>query len=849
MAATSGETGTVPANIFGSAPQPMEPLACVACRGRKLKCDRMKPACARCIKFDVRCVYPESRRKPAARRRNVKELEARLAQVEDFLKEVNKPADGQGRPSSSGDLGDRISAEADIDVDFNLNVDVDVEAEVDAGENVLSYDFNFDDTPPIQQDAGQGQIPQQVPPSSGFGFSDSPNLDFGDGALISMGLSEHLPPMQMMQELNSAFFRLHYHYNPVIHPDRYLCAFYGAPMSKPPMCLQYAVWALGSLGNDKYAQYSDGSGEHTVTVSHAQAWVLIATYEAKLMLFTRAAVSTSRAIKLIHIMGLHRVDADASHLPMVLPSAENWAALEERRRVFWGAFVIDSHAAIATGCPCLIYLHDVTTRLPASDEAFKSGTEEKTAWVEDVFSGAPYSGFASTIAICHIFKLIVAHVHRLKNDGQGNDLANGSFWTNHRDLDNKLSSLFMFLPDKFCLPQNARDPTAVNMNLSLHAGVICLHHAAIEMACKYRLPESLRKACMNRLRTAAEGIAGIIRMTCYDHPAFTSPLGGITLYVATTVYTYSAKSDPTSGLSSVDHSNLDVILRAAEATAWAVPITRRFIRQVCRDIERNNLTSMMKFPVLTKFRESFNQEDDYIPVIARSHVVEFSREPGVFFQTLLGEKTVHSENADADARPVNNEPSALDPPFSYSEAVSMTCYQGLVGAASRNLETDLTTEAADYLGTWGTSGVGCALDKTTPSLASGIEPSRNKHMDAHSYVKRWIPRPTGTNGQAPPFGDALPDRTNSSASSPQNRGARTETQSTSSHTSPTTGQSNKADDGKDDFCTFPGHSNIPMSQATGADFALQTEGAGVYAMPGDGIDPWDMLGMHNQFLN
>lgn len=58
--------------------QGTEPLACVLCRARKLKCDRTKPACSRCIKVNNECVYPESRRKPAARRKNVKELEARL---------------------------------------------------------------------------------------------------------------------------------------------------------------------------------------------------------------------------------------------------------------------------------------------------------------------------------------------------------------------------------------------------------------------------------------------------------------------------------------------------------------------------------------------------------------------------------------------------------------------------------------------------------------------------------------------------------------------------------------------------------------------------------------------------
>lgn len=58
--------------------QGTEPLACVSCRARKLKCDRTRPACTRCVKVKNDCVYPESRRKPTFKRRNVKELEARL---------------------------------------------------------------------------------------------------------------------------------------------------------------------------------------------------------------------------------------------------------------------------------------------------------------------------------------------------------------------------------------------------------------------------------------------------------------------------------------------------------------------------------------------------------------------------------------------------------------------------------------------------------------------------------------------------------------------------------------------------------------------------------------------------
>lgn len=65
-------------DVTGAQSTGTEPLACVTCRARKLKCDRTTPACARCTKVNTECVYPESRRKPTFKRRNVRELEERL---------------------------------------------------------------------------------------------------------------------------------------------------------------------------------------------------------------------------------------------------------------------------------------------------------------------------------------------------------------------------------------------------------------------------------------------------------------------------------------------------------------------------------------------------------------------------------------------------------------------------------------------------------------------------------------------------------------------------------------------------------------------------------------------------
>lgn len=159
------------------------------------------------------------------------------------------------------------------------------------------------------------------------------------------------------------------------------------------------------------------------------------------------------------------------------------------------------------------------TRLPASEEAFVSGNEEKTVFLEEVFTGAPFESFSGAIVICEVFKIILRHVHGAKPSDHADDLLNGQYWKRHRDLDNKLSSLFMFLPEKFRLPQRIGDPAAVHANLNLHASIICLHHAAIETAEKYGFNENIKQSSLCRLRAAAEEIVNIIKMTSH-HTSF-----------------------------------------------------------------------------------------------------------------------------------------------------------------------------------------------------------------------------------------------------------------------------------------------------------------------------------------
>jgi hypothetical protein len=82
--------------------------------------------------------------------------------------------------------------------------------------------------------------------------------------------------------------------------------------------------------------------------------------EARCLLFTRASMSCARCIRLAGMMGLHRLDStlneeEAPMAPMITPP-RSWAELEERRRLFWVGYCIDSYAGISAGWPTLIDL-------------------------------------------------------------------------------------------------------------------------------------------------------------------------------------------------------------------------------------------------------------------------------------------------------------------------------------------------------------------------------------------------------------------------------------------------------------------------------------------------------------
>jgi hypothetical protein len=110
----------------------------------------------------------------------------------------------------------------------------------------------------------------------------------------------------------------------------------------------------------KYAEVDEMSGRaRYIHVGHAQAWLLIALYEYKMMHFPQAWLTTGRGTRLAQMMGLHRLDSLGLDVKQTLPTSTDWNEKEERRRTFWMAYAMDRYASIGTGWPMIVDERDV----------------------------------------------------------------------------------------------------------------------------------------------------------------------------------------------------------------------------------------------------------------------------------------------------------------------------------------------------------------------------------------------------------------------------------------------------------------------------------------------------------
>ena len=497
----------------GQVPKPKR-IACVLCRKRKLKCDGNKPSCGTCTRLQHDCSYDEVRKKSGPKRGYVKALEARLAQVETLLKTQDEPPaqkkNANGRTAGGAQGNDMVPEFDNIALGgSNINMFSHVEQAVNQNDGPL-----------------QAQYPQTVLGNSGNEMTGEEPFPW---EMIGLGLDEPLPNQDVINELNQAYFEKVHPSIPMIHAPRYYAAMNLAPHMRPPVCLRYAMWSNAAAVTEKFEQLQEhfynrarkyiqqdemkGHGESMITIAHCQTWVLLGTYEFKLMYFPRAWMSAGRGCRMAQMMGLHRLDGSGLDVKQCLPPPKDWTEREERRRTFWMSFCVDRYSSIGTGWPMAIEEKDIMTTLPSDEESYERSKPGKAMSLEDALNpdGAPnLSALGGVILMACLFGRNLTHLHRPAPDDADDDL-NGEFWKRHRSMDNVLLNTALALPDPLRLPSGLNHPNIVFLNMCIHTSTICLHQAAIFKADKNRMPARVSAESKVRCITAAAEISTIMR--------------------------------------------------------------------------------------------------------------------------------------------------------------------------------------------------------------------------------------------------------------------------------------------------------------------------------------------------
>ncbi|ESZ92849.1 fungal specific transcription factor domain-containing protein [Sclerotinia borealis F-4128] len=548
-------------------------ISCVSCRRRKLKCDRVKPKCGTCGRLRHECEYPERRRNVGTKRRNMKELEARLAQVETQL------------------VAETKQMAANNAVEMNTNANANANADPDWGAMNIDLDMNF-------ADEGLQDLGFDIMNGNPEAGSSVPTGDFFSQEVISLGLQEPLPPESLMDDLYRIYFERFHPTLPMIHKSRFCSAMNMPANHKPPVALRYAMMTVAASLSDEYQNYAEifyerarryaeimemkGHGEAFVCIQSVQTWSIISNYEATNAYFSRAWMSTGRWLD---------AERDISG-KRLLPLSRDWVELEERRRTFWVAYYGDRWSSCATGWPMMFDEQKIKTNLPCSNDAFDLGIEEKTCSLAEALTpegASTISSFAGVVLSACLFGQNIEHMFKSGPDEGANDVANGEFWKRHRKMDNVLSSTFMFLPDHLRLPAGLRDPNIVFFHMNIHCSTICLHQGAVLTAEREDLSQSFIRQSEARSLMAAEEIANLMRLISHMEASKMSSWIGFCLYVASGVILHDARKDRPNPQSA---SNLEFMMSAMKAVGKKHVIARHFAAQLELEIETQGLDRM-----------------------------------------------------------------------------------------------------------------------------------------------------------------------------------------------------------------------------------------------------------------
>lgn len=487
-------------------------VACLGCRGRKIKCDGRKPRCLNCELYHDECtfVFHNDKRKPYPKD-YIDALKSRISVLESLLTKANVDFDVELPPPPPPK---RPAAGDGQDADSSLL----------PLEKTSSDDYVARLTDRVGQLSTTHLGLRYFGPTSNLHLLSSiiwtrrpnSNIEFkGRAAVEAAGLQYGVDPVKRDHLLNLYWTWHHPFYNitkkSLFLRDMELYDSGRASQAKyySPVLLN-AMLACASLLDDNY---SEADGFHLKTrilidievedprMTTIQAGAILANFEGVCDRDTRGWTYAGMAIRMALEMGYH-LDC-SSWVEKNLMSQEE---ADMRKTTFWGCFVFERLWSLYMGRPGAIRLADVSLLRPSEDEATED--EENEPWVPYVSASTPLASIWTEFtapARINTTRVYLIKLMEMTGDIQEKLYAvrdtelRPELWSYASDMRVRLTSWYTNLPSPLLCSKNSGKPVVshvVVLHMQYHATLILLFRPFMRVK-QSVTPNHAREICRN----------------------------------------------------------------------------------------------------------------------------------------------------------------------------------------------------------------------------------------------------------------------------------------------------------------------------------------------------------------
>ncbi|KAG5950396.1 hypothetical protein E4U53_005158 [Claviceps sorghi] len=528
------------------------PLACIACRRKKIRCSGEKPACKHCLKSRIPCVYKVTTRKAAPRTDYMAMLDKRLKRMEDrIIKIIPKPDQDATslitraivKPailgSSSGiksTLKKRGAEEA-----FGADLESWAKAPLDLG------------CPPVVDED----------PASKDGDMSGEDMLFLEGrdALPSKEVQEHLAEVFFDNVYGQAYHLLHKPSymrklrNNALPPVLILsvCAVAARFATQPNI----VGTARPFLRGEEWASHA----RHICTrrydwpnVTVLTCILLLGLHEFGTCHGRRSWALGGQAIRMAFALQLHKDVKDDASSGCGNTSPLSFVDQEIRRRIMWACFLMDRFNSSGSDRPMFIKEESIEIQLPVKESYFQLDIPAETesldgsrkpaasrgdgqeAFLEDSMGVAAY-----TIRAIGVWGRIITQLH---HGGKVKDCLDQTTYATLvqqvDDLQRTLPGSLQYSLDNLNL--HMIEKTAgqfLLMHLAIQQNVLFLHKAALtwaaSTAAENAKPDLVAQASIKTV-AAANSISDMLRDAEQFKCNVTAPFAGYCAFSATNIH-------------------------------------------------------------------------------------------------------------------------------------------------------------------------------------------------------------------------------------------------------------------------------------------------------------------------